>query len=102
MRSTVGNYYNLFSEDGTDNLGLKVKFDIMIVFPESFYGDPDVWDTLELMLEGRLRGLGLENPYAKKHEVEDAVKKVLESLDYEYERVLVSQALSCENLVKGG
>ena len=98
MKVASGNYFNLFSEAGYDNYGLKVNFDIMVIFPEYMTLDSDTIDTLELMLEGRLRGLGLENPFAKKQEVKDAVKMVLEALDYEYERIIVDQAVNLSGL----
>lgn len=89
MKVATGHYFNLFSEAGYDNYGLKVNFDIMIIFPEWTELNKDMIDTLELMLEGRLRGLGLEDPFAKKQKVKDTVKTVLEALDYEYERIIV-------------
>ena len=98
MKAATGNYFNLFSETGYDNYGLKVSFDIMIIFAECMELTPDICDTLELMLEGRLRGLALENPFAKKDEVKEAVKLVLNALDYEVERIIVDQAVRCENL----
>ncbi len=99
MRTTTGNYYNLCS-DGRDNYGLKVKFDIMIIFPEGFELEGDIIDTLDLMIEGGLRGLGMKNPYAKKDEVDEVVKQVLRALDYEYEIVLIRQAVTADGLLK--
>ena len=99
MKVATGTYYNLFSAEDSDNYGLKVKFDILIVFPESFdISNPDIIDSLELLLEGRLRGLGMEMPFAKKKDVEEAVKQTLEALDYDYERIVVDQALTCKSL----
>ena len=101
MKVATGCYFNMFSEQGYDNYGLKVKFDIMIIFPESFSSElpRDVADTLDFMLEGRLRGIGLEHPFAKKDEIKEAVIKVLESLDYEYERVIVDQGVTYDGLM---
>lgn len=101
MKKTTGAYYKISSEDGYDNYGLKVKFDILIVFPENFgSGESDIWDSLELMLEARLRGLGMEMPFAKKKDVEKAIRSTLDVLNYEYERVVVTQALTYEKLAE--
>lgn len=93
MKVATGHYFNLFSEAGYDNYGLKVSFDIMIIFPEWMELDSDIVDTLELMLEGRLRGLALEAPFAQKEAVKETIQQVLKALDYEYERIIVDQAI---------
>ena len=98
MKIATGNYFNLFSEAGYDNYGLKVNFDIMIIFPEHMELDSDIVDTLEMMLEGRLRGLGLEAPFAQKGAVKETIQQVLKALDYEYERIIVDQAVSLSGL----
>ena len=100
MKVATGNYFNIFSEAGWDNYDLKLKFDIMIIFPEHFELVSDIVDTLELMLEARLRGLGMEKPFARKDDVRDAVIKTLDALGYEYERILVNQAMSCGKLME--
>ena len=100
METKTGSYYNLRSESGYDNYGLKVKFDIMIIFPEGFELDGPVIDSIDFMLEGRLRGLAMENPYAKRAEVDACVKQVLKALDYEYEIVLIKQGITAAGLVK--
>lgn len=100
MKVATGNYFNIFSEVGWDNYDLKLKFDIMIIFPEYFELVSDIADTLELVLETRLRGLGMEKPFAKKDDVRDAVIKTLDALGYEYERILVDQAMSCRKLME--
>ncbi len=99
MKITTGYYYNMCTESGYDNYGLKVKFDIMIIFPEDFVLEGDVIDNLDFLIEGRLRGLGAENPYAKRDEVDTAVKQVLKSLDYEYEIVLIRQGVTAAGLI---
>ncbi len=93
MKVEVASYFSMKSETGYDNYGLKLKFNILIIFPETFYLGPDEIDSLELMLEGRLRGLGLENPFAKKEEVRNIIEKVLSALDYEYESVFIDQSI---------
>ncbi|MBQ6128716.1 MAG: hypothetical protein IJI51_03560 [Lachnospiraceae bacterium] len=102
MKSCTGTYCNLFSDTDSDNYGLRVKFDIMIVFPEHFgYGlEPDCMDTLELMVEKALKHLGAAKPYAKKEDVFETVKQVLKTLEYDYNHILVTQALTCKELAK--
>lgn len=82
MNNTTGNYYRMTSMDGFDNLGLKVKFDIIIIFDSSFTISSEISDSLDLMLEGGLRGIALNNPYAKKREVLQRVYDVLKLLGY--------------------
>lgn len=96
MKSATGMYYNLFSSMDSDNYGLNVKFDIVVIFPESFGSGymSDIWDTLEDRIEVGLRKLGRDYPFAKKKNVKEVVKNVLDTLDYEYERIIVEQALS--------
>ncbi len=95
MKIATGSYINFFSEEGYDNLGLKVKFDILVVFTESFGElERDVVETLELLVEGRLRDLAMNDPFAKKNAVKDVVTQVLDTLDYDYERIVVEQFIT--------
>ena len=82
MKNVCGNYFRMTSADGFDNLGLKVKFDIIIVFKESFELSEDIYESLDLMIEGGLRGLAMEQPYAKKAEVVKRINMVLEAMGY--------------------
>ena len=100
MLATTGMFYRLRSDDNADNLGLKVKFDILVVFTEGFGLSEEDIENLNMMLEARLRGLAFEMPFAKKKEVEAATIQVLEALGYEPDRVIVNQALTCATLLK--
>lgn len=102
MKVATGNYFNLYSEQDYDNYGLKVKFDIMIIFTEGFDFSEDIIDSLDLMIEGSLRGLATTNPFAKKADVKETVMMALDALNYEYERVIVDQAVTYEGLVRTG
>lgn len=101
MKSAIGYYYNLYSDNDSDNYGLKLKFDITIVFIESF-GVPDMSDvfgSLELLLEGRLKYLGMTKPFARKADIEKVVRETLNALDYEYQNIFISEALTYDGLM---
>ena len=77
MKNRIGTYYRMTSKKEFDNPGFKNKFDIIIVFDEQFELTADIEDTLDLMLEGGLRGLALEKPFATKEKVEERIRLVL-------------------------
>jgi hypothetical protein len=93
MKSATGYYYNLFSENKYDNYGLENKFDIMIIFIESFGEDDmsDIFESLELYIEMKLREVGVTNASADENVIRKVVIGSLEALDYEYERVIVTK-----------
>ena len=93
-----GNFMNITSTDGEDNYGLRVKFDIMIIFSDTFILNEEDTENLKMMIIGRLRGLGMEMPFAKKKDVKKAVQEVLDALVCKYDRVYVEHALTYDGL----
>ncbi len=91
MKVATGNWINIYSEQGHDNYGFKLHFDIMVLFIESFQLTPEVADAVYEKIQERLIELGKVNPFAQKNAVKTIIIEVLDSLGYEYERVLVDQ-----------